>query len=217
MKWLFCLLFSMACAGADTPPPNYVPGIIELEYRSSYRLLVACIDGVKVGSGTAISQKHILTAKHVVECEIGDPVVIIATDHTHKEYTMVLDKLSEQHDIARIVTSDKKEAFKTYARTSFGVFPIGTRICLVTGDSTTFMIRKCGEIGVATNNQYYLISIHVVPGNSGSGVWLTDGSIAGVITRGKWDSTNEYIGLAVPSEAFRMEMYNDIYYVDGGF
>lgn len=217
MRALFCLFFSMACAGTDVTPPNYVPGIVSAEYQSSVRLTVACVEGIKMGSGTAISRKHILTARHVVDCQIGGPVVILALDHEQNEYKMVIDKLSDQQDIARIVTADKKDTFKTYARTSFGIYPVGTHVCLVTGDGSIFMIRKCGEIGIATDTKYYLISVRVVPGNSGSGLWLADGSIAGVVTRGKWIAEDENIGLAVPSEAFRMEMYNDIYYVDGTF
>lgn len=211
-RWFVAMFFALAscCTYRDT---HFTPTVIGYEYATSVRVSVLCLNGAKVGSGVIISKRHVLTAKHVVSCELGSPLLIVATDWKGKRFPMSIDKHSAEHDISRIAAAFGEEPFNIYARVDFKPHEMGETVCAVTGDEIVQLIRKCGEIG-PVYEETYMINIHIVPGNSGSALWSDSGEVIGINTRARWTEGDEHIGITEKIENVKQELFSDIYYLD---
>lgn len=202
MLRLFVVLL-LGCISAQ-PLADSSPHKIPSDYLATLRILVSCGEGGGMGTGFAIDGKHALTAKHVVECKDNkSPILITAFDVRNGTYVLKVDKLSENHDLAKLVIdpglNPSTVAFPLFDIINFEEHGIGDTVCAVTGDNQVFMTRRCGEI-IPTKNDTYamLISIRIVPGNSGSALRDSYGYVIGVITRGIWGGDNENIGYVIP-------------------
>ncbi len=212
MKWLLFCFLNLSCFSPK--PGNFTPGLVANEYLSSVRILTMCITGPRLGSGVIIDNKHVLTAKHVVMCDNDKPALMITVRTAeHKLHAMGIDRLSTDHDVARLVLPGDIAGFRMWARLTSEKFSVGEQTCLVTGDEAIFLIRKCGEIGLSIdNNGYYLLGgVNAVPGNSGSAFWTTDGRVFAILTRARWEAGDEKAAVGIPLYDIQGELLNDIY------
>lgn len=205
-RLVFCLAL-MSCAGRF--PPTAMT-LAKSEYAATVRLLVACLNGPKIGSGVIISNRHVLTAQHVVSCELGSPLVISATDYNGKPYLLGVDKEHSVYDVSRLVALDGATPFKFWARLTSEKPEVGDPACTVGGDDKTFLLRKCGEV-IPSSPGIVATNIHSVPGNSGSPVFNDVGYVTGILVRAQWDPTLEFVTVAIALQPIRAELLNDLY------
>ncbi len=195
-----CLL---GCFSAQQPLAADSPHKLPSDYLSTIRIIVRCEKGGGLGTGFAIDGKHAITAKHVITCDDDKaPILIMATDVHGNTYALKLDKVSKEHDLAKVVIDEKLNpsttAFPLFDILNFQDYNVGDVVCTVTGDNLVFMTRRCGEIIPSRDNYAMLISVRVVPGNSGSALRDSYGYVIGIITRGIWGGDNENIGYVIP-------------------
>lgn len=202
MRYL-CLAFAfVACTCASTLR-GYQSEADRIEYEASLRIIVDCPAGQQVGSGVAITPRHVITAKHVVECMFGTSTKIIARTRHGASLEMALDKISIDEDIARLVVVGTGEPFHVYASVSLTKPKTGEKVCAVGGDGpAVHSIRKCADIATVTDT-YIVMPIGAVPGNSGSGLFNGAGEIVGILTRGRWEPSGEKLGLAIRATSWQ--------------
>lgn len=201
MRALFLLLAGcQACAGIFQGYRNQVDYI---EFEASVRIFVECPNGTQAGSGVAVSRRHVITAKHVVECLVGLPTSIVARTRHSATLEMAVDEVSETQDVARLVVVGAGEPFYVYAEISYSRPRVGDKVCSVGGDGPyTHSVRKCADIATVTDH-YLVAPLGPVPGNSGSGVFDSRGRVVGILTRGIWFPDKEKLSLSVRSSAWK--------------
>lgn len=200
---------STACSGGCATGkvgfhPGYNSYVDQIEFESAVRLTVLCPNGdVFYGSGVAVSPRHVITAKHVIDCEgNSDGALVSAKVRNNAGISMVVDELSKS-DAARLVVVGAGEPFKFWAEISFDPPRFGQNVCMVAGQlPDEHSLRKCGDVADYEDGNI-LISTHGVPGNSGSPFYNSDGQVVGITSMGKWASNGEFIILAVRSENFK--------------
>jgi len=153
------------------------------------------------GSGVAINAREVLTAAHVVSCnvetEVEDPIT-----KTKKKITVsfgTVDSLfgvqpdgisrplkvqfmSEGTDIARLSFADAGEWYGVQPA-KIAPVRIESRVCIVV--AAPRRDRRCGEVEdiLTTNANDVTLSTPVEPGNSGSAVYDRDGRLVGIVTQ----------------------------------
>lgn len=136
------------------------------------------------GSGVVVGQNRVLTNRHVVEGVMGG--VVILFDNGNERASRVLWKGEGTVDLALIEvdTGDAPVAEIDCSRSPRG------REVFTYGNPLAFRgVMTWGH--VATNNENFadqladaqLLDMHVIPGNSGGGVWsAADGRLVGIAT-----------------------------------
>lgn len=150
------------------------------------------------GSGVTISRRHVLTARHVIDCDNKAKLegVIVHLDDGQR-IPMSLDVLpaSDGVDAARLVV-DGIQRFDWFARPALYSPARWQTVCVLASDiEMGELYPKCGYVsrgGHATLR----VSIHVVPGNSGAAVWDLSGNVVALVSRGRWASNGEFVLLA---------------------
>jgi S1-C subfamily serine protease len=149
----------------------------------------------------AINAREVLTAAHVVSCnvetEVEDPIT-----KTKKKITVsfgTVDSLfgvqpdgisrplkvqfmSEGTDIARLSFADAGEWYGVQPA-KIAPVRIESRVCIVV--AAPRRDRRCGEVEdiLTTNANDVTLSTPVEPGNSGSAVYDRDGRLVGIVTQ----------------------------------
>jgi S1-C subfamily serine protease len=206
MRRSYILLLSLlaacsSCAGTFQPPE--VPSVDDPTYASSYRLRVLCPDlSGSAGSAVAISSQHLLTARHVVDCDGVDPLQITAIDMAGESFDVDLDLLPvDGTDAARLVSITRK--LPSWSTLSYRNPPLGELVCIVGGDSPDIRgMRKCGYVAPSVE-EYLTVALHVVPGNSGGPAFDSYGYVLGIVSMGNWNASSENYVLLVPSKELK--------------
>ena len=204
---LAALLSACSCAPSLWPhPPAEYNDYVSYRMLSAAAILeVTCVGGQKVGgSGVAISTRHLLTAKHVVEaCEhyLGVEVwsIKVTVGLEQKQYEATVDEVSEKYDVARIVIVGTREPLMVWVPPAPRL-KNGQEVCTVSGDvSANLLTFKCGRV-IEQADDGVLFMIHVVPGNSGSPLYDTSGRLVGIVVMRSL--TQENWGIAVSIHGF---------------
>lgn len=125
------------------------------------------------GSGAIVSDKHVLTAAHVVAC----PGPIIAKDTNGVYRILVVEVAHFSLDLAR-ATILHGPPFATPGK-PYIVEP-GDWVCAET--ATPKQGRECGKVTKVDPGGWKLeFDINIVSGNSGSALWDKKGNLVGVV------------------------------------
>jgi trypsin-like peptidase len=209
MRYLLAALIA-ACSSCNPslwpkPPAGYYDYQSYKILESSALVSVECVGGAKIGgSAVAVSGRHLLTAKHVVKaCEgyFGVEVwkITVAVGTAGAEYEVTVDEVSQDHDVARLVISGIGEPLLTWVVPG-PVVKRGQPVCTVAGDVTARLLNmKCGRVS-EIDDDLNLITIHVIGGNSGSGLFDSQDRLVGIVIMRSL--TNEDWGIAVGHNGF---------------
>lgn len=190
-----CLAFlSSSCGTLLQTPGAKIPA----QYSGTYKIGVVCSDGkAYTGTGFAVSDRQIITARHVVECD-GDakPVVIGVMSANDEKMTEVVEDAfpkSDAVDAVRLVVAGSGHPFTPLpVRTTRP--KRGDVVCSIGANYQNMPMRKCGYVGLVTDD-FAGVSVHCVPGNSGGPVFDSEGYVVGIVVRGRWDSDSEFVML----------------------
>lgn len=214
MKTLYAMMLAAVLTACSACGGWFTGSTVTQQYQSSWTLEVTCGgEGMLVdqqwGTAFAVSPRHLLTARHVVTCDGGkEPVSIIAYQprivrssvgvvyQTDVRIDMVVDKFpkDDNTDAVRLVVSGASEPFVGLPVSTHTIH-IGDKVCsigMINAGGTSSM-RKCGEVS-GVNQQYILVSMHVVHGNSGGPLFDEYGNVIGLLNIGLSDSETDFIG-----------------------
>ena len=182
--WLSSLfLFLIGCGPSAAT-------LVTKQYQRTAFITVVC-DGIGVGSGVVIAPDYVLTAAHVVDCEDG--LMVVATE-TYDGLATVVTRNSER-DLAKLYVPGIRGP-----SVEIGPAPSpGDTVCL--SPAYPRRDRKCGEVyferGDGPNNRIRF-SAKVEPGNSGSGLYDSDGRLVGIVTQYEYGKFGITGGAASP-------------------
>jgi len=172
-------------------------------YSSTVRLAVQCIDGSGGwGSGVAVSTRHVLTARHVIDgCGEAGPWIITASPYGRPlTVEMVVDKIARGGDAARLVVVGTQSPFRDYAAPGMAPVSDGNLVCASVFDPSFFMYR-CGYL-VGVSADTLILGFRIVGGNSGGPVFR-DGELIGLVVARSVHPDRQHVGFAVPLHQFR--------------
>ena len=198
----------VSCGGVDirAKPPTTAS---ELQRQAAVQVMVSCLNmetlGVDQwrGSGVITGRHTILTANHVADCASGISAIFVETVDGDV-YEALVKVQAEDHDIAKIVTEEELPgyAFK------FGPRPeVGDLVC--SESASPIRSRKCGKVsGVLEkpSNVDLKIGVHVVQGNSGSGLFNSRDELVGIVTA-CWAVDGVCSGTGAAASLWELEQY----------
>lgn len=206
MKLLLILLTTI---GACTSPVRTTPSDLEkmrAEFSVAAKISVLCEGGgVVTGSGFAVASRTVVTAGHVIDCDV---LLVHVLDASGNSHPATVTRHDASVDVAVLTTTSDMPHFRAPRSLPLtkhdGFLSIlgDASVCSVGGDSVAFLVRKCGHV-MRTESDYVFTTIAAVPGNSGSAVWSGSGEIVGVITRGRWRADAEKYSAYVPYDKWR--------------
>lgn len=163
----------------------------------AYRVYRDCNgDGLAdgAGSGTAIGPRTILTADHVVAKCNGGAFVVISDRNVMRRVTVGVRYPGQ--DQAELILVDGMPENPVWARRDCRAPRLGERTLVYVGDGDIPMYFK--ELFISgLSDTHVLLSGHVVGGNSGGGLFDTDGCMIGVVIQGDRRSVDmEFWGVA---------------------
>lgn len=166
--WLGSIFLLLVACG-----PSNVTLVTEQYQRTAF-ITVAC-DGISVGSGVIIAPDYVLTANHVTDC---DGLFVVATE-TYDGLAAVVTQ-NKERDLAKLYVPGIRGP-----EVEIGPEPSpGDTVCL--SPAYPRRDRKCGEVyferGDGPNNRIRF-SAKVEPGNSGSGLYDSEGRLVGIVTQ----------------------------------
>lgn len=155
----------------------------------AYRVLADCngdkiVDGM--GSATAIGPSHFMTANHVIHCE--NPYLLIVGVSGQPREAKLLRKTPDK-DQAMLVLAKEQAPNMAWAPMRCEAPEIGDRVYSYVGDSDMPMVFKEFFVSYVDEGKI-AASGHVVPGNSGGGLFDSRGCLLGVISQGDWEKTS---------------------------
>ena len=181
---LIVLALVLSCSATIVHP---VGQSARQQHDSMVLVQKVCPDGSKgFGTGILVAPDRVLTATHVVKCEIvpGMPLYMDPTNiKVSITKTQTLDAKIEVEvsgfDVSRLKLKDKSFA-PYFSEVSVGPKPdIGERVCQVSAvPRSTY---RCGEVQFSAVDRI-LFGHPVESGNSGSGVFDSKGRLVGIVT-----------------------------------
>lgn len=170
-------------------------------YATTVRITVQCPDGSGGwGSGVAVSPRHVLTARHVVDGCDGEIWMLTATPYGRSiTVEMVPDLISETTDAARLVVVGTSKPFMRYARAAALPVPDGAMVCASVFDPG-FFLYQCGYL-VGVFDSMMVLGFRIVGGNSGGPVFA-DGRLVGLVVARSIHPDRQHVGFAVPLGRF---------------
>lgn len=200
---LLAVAWSCACVPLVTHP-GYNSVVDWGEYNSSVRIAVLCPDqSTWAGTAVAVTSRHLLTAKHSIWCDGNGPIAVLARVRGGEAIQVQTEYVSPDTDVARLAVMGDAQPFQVRAFIRRRPVSIGEHVCTVGGDLfQNYGVRKCGDVAEVFSD-FVALSIHVVPGNSGGGVYDRDGNVVGIVSRGQWDADKENVEFFVPVSLFR--------------
>jgi S1-C subfamily serine protease len=163
------LVTCLGCAGAPKACSRPMPTAQE-QYNRTVLITAYCVGGSQLGTGVITQTGEVYTANHVVSCDVGQPILIMAGD----SLASVLRSF-EGEDIAVLSAQ-----LGTYLPLEIGPIPeVGDTVCHT--NSAPRPSRNCGEVwpsddGTIKNGA---LADH---GNSGSPLWDRYGRLIGITT-----------------------------------
>ena len=203
--FLFGSCASPPAPGVVPAPRGYASEIDRLEYEASVRLMVVCPDmSPRAGSGIAVSARHVITARHVIDCDGEGPRQILARLAGGSSVLAGVERVlvGPAADAALLVA----EGFAAPFRGAVGVLEldaprIGARVCVIAGGSSPSQsLRECGYVAGVWES-LIAISTRIVPGNSGAAAWDDRGRAIGIVTSGEWREGKEQYGVVLRASA----------------
>ncbi|MEK7180501.1 MAG: trypsin-like peptidase domain-containing protein [Patescibacteria group bacterium] len=201
------LLSLLACSESCLPPPTAREFSDTADarwrlYASTVRIMIQCADGSGGwGSGVAVSPRHVLTARHVIDACEGEPWVITASLYDRKASAeMVVERISDTTDAARLVVVGLEEPFRYWADAAATDARAGDLVCASAFDPD-FFIFQCGYVTGAYDSIVFL-GFRIVGGNSGGPIFRNGQLVALVVAR-SINPARQHIGMAVPLSAWR--------------
>lgn len=198
----------------DPLAPVYVSDGVERIVKSAVRIRIYC-DGqlLGYGSGTAISPRYLLTARHISQgcqsSETPDMGTFTAQFDNGEIYEIITAKESAEVDTALMVVAGSN-SFPAWAPLADYQPSVGQRVWVYAGDGT---IDGDGEYAFQIKDGLLshvlagliVVSAHGVPGNSGCGVFDEDGNLLGVLWGGSWNASREFY-----FEAYRPQAWPEL-------
>lgn len=191
--------------------------------ESSVRIFVVCpVEGgeriLGFGSGVAISSNTLITARHVAvpvhdgisPCDSGAEPRFRAMMFDGRTVPVYTAKLLTA-DVALMRVSSQAHPFNVTAKPALRAPIIGESVTLAGGTQASIddvpesFALKRGTVSSLIKVQdsvCVLVSVHLVPGNSGSAVFTASGEILGIAVMGSWFPTSENYGIAVAVPEF---------------
>lgn len=148
--------------------------LVREQYNRTTELMVICSDGQFTGSGVIVGPDTVLTATHVVDC---NGLVLVRDVVTDVVFVAEVASNLDGDDIAQLyVPGIRGPAVRIGKRPE-----PGDTVCAFVGNPNRW--RVCGEVYVEKGKEGEILFSGVVqPGNSGSGVYNSDGDLVGIIS-----------------------------------
>lgn len=214
MRVILALLLTVACASSPSPRVTSVVAVPVSDPAASIdrsvldataSVIVSCLDATRnrMGAGVAISPRHVITSRHLAEaCLPDEATVILARTAVSGYVEVVVDGLAEV-DAARLVVVGTAEPFTAWAELADrGPEPVEP-VCVAAWDfALATPLLKCGRASVGLPDGTVVIGVRVIPGNSGSAVYDTDGDVVGLVRSRPKGAEPDESGIAVPSPAW---------------
>ena len=196
-----------ACQSCAYHKPQSLPQLYETRgveriVKSSVRIRVYCNGQLTAyGSGVAVSPRHVLSARHIARGCSNSPTPdmaqfeMITPDGIGHEFILELEAANPEIDAARFVILGSLE-LANYASIADYQPRIGQPVYQYAGDGTmdiggehAFQFKQ-GFVS-ETQQDLVIVSIHGVPGNSGSGIFDSEGNLLGILWGGSWQYSRE--------------------------
>ncbi len=176
------ILALLANACAHYPMPRDVRSVDD-RAESAVEVFTECGSG----SGVLVDESTVYTAFHVVECAPGQMAQVIAIRTLDKKSSVARIRVSDaDRDIASLELETPMPDV-TPVRVRGAV--IGETICAATATPERQMrcgIVKPGDLSPRRHGDVVVGGMNVWYGNSGSGVYGTDGALVGIAVRLNW-------------------------------
>ncbi len=185
MRFALILLLFSACSacGAWNPPSGLTPS---QQHNAMVQIRTTCLEGQKFGSGVLVDDRYVLTATHVIGCDIipglplykdANKVEVYVTGSLFEEADVEVNLIG--WDVSRLkLKSDKLAEYVTPVRV--GAKPkFGERVCEIS--AVPRPTYRCGEVQESPAGRIVL-GFSVESGNSGSGIFNSKGELVGIVT-----------------------------------
>ncbi len=189
------IALTAAACGACAPPGYYSSRAASAQHESSVVVLLACVahtaDGVDVrmyhGSGTIVGAHEVITANHMTSCptQAGDadaPNALMAVSVDGEDrHAATPDVLLPSSDVARLHVDDPLDDGTNPV--AIGPMPlVGDVVCEAA--ATPDWTRRCGIVQPTAKEGRdgdIRVDFKVEHGNSGSGLYDSEGRLVGVV------------------------------------
>lgn len=201
---IFVIIYMITgCVSSKAVPEKvYFSSVDRIQFAPAVRIGAICANGNEiVGSGFIVDSQHVITAKHLSECNPIGYMLLVKVNNEDTVIAAVLDKALENSDVMRLRSLEPLNTDRSVI--SRRSVMVGEEICSIGGGGNFVIgwVKKCGFIA-EHSDRVMITSIPVVPGNSGSPVFNKRGEVVGIVSAGVWDSHQEKLAIIIPVKAW---------------